>query len=380
MMNDEIKIIDIIDMRLGNNRTGLQDFINFIKKFHDTKELTLLEIGSFKGESSEMFAQEFKEVTCVDSWIGKSVEMFLKTCTPTDIENEFDRVVEKYKNIIKIKGDSIEISKILDKTFDVVYIDAAHDYVSVKKDIEVWKNKATLVISGHDYSPKHKGVMKAVNEVYFMPDEKFKDNSWLVWKDRSSKSLQYKYNKNYVLNRIEGKKEFAQGKIHPRKIAIANHFNVKNKVVFDVGFGRGELLKLCYDKGAECYGVDYSKDAYDVAREYINEDIILYFSDFENLNLIEVPEIDILFMIDIIEHISEKEFDFFMEKIKNNLSENVKCFIHTPKDIHAGDIYNMHVTQWTKQMLKGKFSKYFKKIDIKENPGNWYLIGEGKNA
>lgn len=377
-MQDEIQIIDIINMRVGNNRTGLLDFIKFIKQFYDTKELTLLEIGSFKGESSEMFAKEFKTVTCVDSWIGKSVEMYLNTCTPKDIENEFDSMAKKYKNIVKIKGDSIEIAKNITEQYDVIYIDASHDYVSVKNDIQVWRDKARIIISGHDYSPKHKGVIKAVNEIYYLPDEKFKDNTWLVWKNRNSTTLQYKYNKNYVLNRIEGKAEFAKGTIHARKIAIADYFDVKDKVVLDVGFGRGELLKLCNAKGAECYGIDFSKDAYDIARKYLSDNVVLYNIALHDMcKIIEIPKIDIMYMIDIIEHVTYNELIIFLDMIKNNLSENVNVFVHTPKDIHAGDMYNMHITQWNKEMLYETFKKYFVTIELNENPNNYYMICKG---
>lgn len=60
-----------------------------------------------------------------------------------------------------------------DGYFDFIYIDAAHDYKNVKKDVEAWwpKLKSGGVFSGHDYFPDHRvwrgvevGVYKAVNE------------------------------------------------------------------------------------------------------------------------------------------------------------------------------------------------------------------------
>jgi hypothetical protein len=35
--------------------------------------------------------------------------------------------------------------------FDIVYIDAEHDYEAVKADIEAWRPKAKHILAGHDY-------------------------------------------------------------------------------------------------------------------------------------------------------------------------------------------------------------------------------------
>ena len=60
-----------------------------------------------------------------------------------------------------------------DGYFDFIYIDAAHDYQSVKEDVEAWwpKLKEGGIFSGHDYFPDRRvwrneevGVYKAVNE------------------------------------------------------------------------------------------------------------------------------------------------------------------------------------------------------------------------
>tara|TARA_B100000686_G_C16780398_1_gene971421 strand:- start:1490 stop:2086 length:597 start_codon:yes stop_codon:yes gene_type:complete len=67
-----------------------------------------------------------------------------------------------------IKGYSPAAADLFsDESVDFVYIDALHDYESVKKDIEAWwpKVKRGGVISGHDYNRlKWPGVVKAVKE------------------------------------------------------------------------------------------------------------------------------------------------------------------------------------------------------------------------
>ena len=54
-----------------------------------------------------------------------------------------------------------------DNSLDFVFIDAAHDYESVKKDINAWfpKIKKGGVIAGHDYT-WCADVQKAVNEFF----------------------------------------------------------------------------------------------------------------------------------------------------------------------------------------------------------------------
>jgi hypothetical protein len=72
-----------------------------------------------------------------------------------------------------------------DKSLDFVYIDAAHDYENVKKDILAWlpKVKNGGYIAGHDYRyDPNIGVYEAVNDI-FVEEYKivtFPDSSFVV--------------------------------------------------------------------------------------------------------------------------------------------------------------------------------------------------------
>ena len=57
-----------------------------------------------------------------------------------------------------------------DRKWDMIFIDALHTYEGVKKDIELWKDNATVILSGHDYTPGWPGVVKAVDESVGKPD------------------------------------------------------------------------------------------------------------------------------------------------------------------------------------------------------------------
>ena len=85
------------------------------------------------------------------------------------------RYREAYKNLEPYKGicewfvtsTHIAYKYIPDESIDYVYIDAAHDYESVKQDLHLWWSKVKKggVFAGHDYKePLQPGVEQAVNE------------------------------------------------------------------------------------------------------------------------------------------------------------------------------------------------------------------------
>jgi len=95
-----------------------------------------------------------------------------------------------FKNLTSYMGkiniltlSSIEASKILNETFDFIYIDAKHAYPSMKMDIDAWlpKIRSGGVLCGHDYQIED--VRKAVEELF---SDKFytkrnNDNDTIDW-------------------------------------------------------------------------------------------------------------------------------------------------------------------------------------------------------
>ena len=66
------------------------------------------------------------------------------------------------------------------RQLDFVYIDADHHYLPVLMDIKYWMPliKPGGILAGHDYGPKHKGLIRAVDEV-FGDDKEIDDNVWI---------------------------------------------------------------------------------------------------------------------------------------------------------------------------------------------------------
>jgi len=152
---------------------GLKDLIRWIDGKPDW---VLVEIGSWVGESTMIFAESFGRVVSIDPFDGfdLTAKYFRQNCA-------------KY-NIEQIRLPSVEASRqFVPQSIDVVYIDANHHYEYVKNDILHWLPivKDGGVICGHDYNLMHKnwpklGIQKAVRELLGEPHAVFKDDSWAV--------------------------------------------------------------------------------------------------------------------------------------------------------------------------------------------------------
>lgn len=129
------------------------------------------EVGCFTGSSSALFAYYCKEVYCVD--------LFSETFNNLNYEPVFDKVMQEFKNVKKIKSSSVEAAATFDNgKFDLVYIDAGHLYENVMEDIDCWlpKVKQGGFLAGHDYM---RDVEKAVKESFGEPDKVYANSSWL---------------------------------------------------------------------------------------------------------------------------------------------------------------------------------------------------------
>jgi predicted O-methyltransferase YrrM len=171
-------------MRDSRYQQGLKDLIKYVNSFSNTKEMTMIEIGSYAGESTEIFAQNFKQVIAIDPFQNDYDPNDI-TCNYmdlTDVYYNFISVIENYENITHIRKTSDDaIEDLKNHKVDFIYIDGLHTYEQVKKDIANYKNllKENGFISGHDYHEVWKGVVNAINESLGKPDNTFSDTSWI---------------------------------------------------------------------------------------------------------------------------------------------------------------------------------------------------------
>ena len=182
--NNNIDMKKVV-MRDQNQTEGLLDLIN---ELGDVSNKTMIEIGSFIGESTIIFARHFKHVIAVDPFLsGYDPKDPTSNFNFEDVFQEFKNTIEEQKQKITVyKMMSDDAVKLLKEQYDFVYIDGLHTYDGVKEDI---KNYLPLVkeggvIGGHDYgtpNPHLLGVTLAVDELLGQPDKRFKDGSWLKY-------------------------------------------------------------------------------------------------------------------------------------------------------------------------------------------------------
>jgi hypothetical protein len=216
---DRVKLIDFSKVNFPDKQTkendnldhfyekidGWFDFQNIYswvaKRFDDDSRF--VEIGAWKGKSASYMGVEIRnsrkkiKFDCVDTWDGSDEH--------TNIDSMFYDPLTKVKNglfdvfmrniypvsdyINPIRMASVEASKLYeDESLDFIFIDAAHDYENVKKDILSWfpKLKKNGIIAGHDYTT-HEGVKLAVDDLLHVD---VSGTSWL-YENREIKNKKF---------------------------------------------------------------------------------------------------------------------------------------------------------------------------------------------
>jgi GR25 family glycosyltransferase involved in LPS biosynthesis len=179
-----------------------------------------VEVGTWKGRSACYMAVEIinsgKNIKfdCVDTWQPVPTEKDIPEELYKELYGIFLANIEPVKQYIKpVQSLSWEgANRYEDKSLDFVFIDAAHDYASVKKDLEAWypKIKPGGIIAGHDYRPDV-GVFSAVND-FFKEKENVttKGSCWFVSMDKGVTFDSYKNFKAYVINLDRERWRFGQ--------------------------------------------------------------------------------------------------------------------------------------------------------------------------
>jgi len=120
------------------------------------------EIGCAEGETTAYLLEKCPDMTlyAVDLWdhinpeLGGGKEYIDDKWDFIKLKQMFDDATLKYKNRLVIFQDVSWLSaeRIPDESLDFVFIDASHEYESVKKDILAWmpKVKKGGLIAGHD--------------------------------------------------------------------------------------------------------------------------------------------------------------------------------------------------------------------------------------
>lgn len=180
------------------------------------------------------------------------------------------------------------------------------------------------------------------------------------------------YSRDYFLSDNEGFKEYYAGldsSVHPKfQLALKYGTPSKGNNILDLGCGRGELIYYCAKHGAKVLGIDYSRDAVDIAKETIKK----LPKDLQSLATAEVGDpvtynfkgrYDIVFMIEVAEHMYEWQLKETFQKIQKILNPKGRLIITTPNSYYENylsplkRIINIipNLIKWPIRILKGKY-------------------------
>lgn len=136
----------------------------------------IVEVGSWKGKSAAFIAVEIirqdrgLHLTCIDTWEGSDEKVHQEDRDVQEgiLFQRFEENIAEVSHVITaMREESPFAAQFFDNgSIDLLYLDAAHDYDSVRDDITAWWPKITAggYIIGDDY--KWPGVKRAVDEAF----------------------------------------------------------------------------------------------------------------------------------------------------------------------------------------------------------------------
>lgn len=191
------------DLDTTNYKVDLQGwmdpgFCNVFKRLainaanKNNNSITIIEVGTWKGLSTSSMARICKEhginakIIAVDTWLGAPEFWTWGLNDPTRGEslklvNGYPTVFQTFTKNIKSLGmndiiypfpmSSVAAADVLGFygiKADLIYIDASHEYESVKTDLQAYRPllKSDGFIFGDDYSHHWTGVIRAVDEAF----------------------------------------------------------------------------------------------------------------------------------------------------------------------------------------------------------------------
>jgi predicted O-methyltransferase YrrM len=140
-----------------------------------TRRLSVVEVGSWAGMSALAMLNTGRvgAMWCVDNWKGNPNDCLGPIAAAMGQNKAYEtfksNLCEFLDGTVKpILGDSVEVASGFTRNVDLVFIDAQHDYTSVRDDIVAWIPKLNPggVLCGHDYTQEFPGVMDAVRTLF----------------------------------------------------------------------------------------------------------------------------------------------------------------------------------------------------------------------
>lgn len=182
------------------------------------------------------------------------------------------------------------------------------------------------------------------------------------------------YDHQYYVDLNRGYEEFVQGKDFPlfhSALELAAPLG-PSLTVLDVGCGRGEVVYLLAQRGCQVYGIDYSAAAVDIAQNFLRDKLVS--NQASKISILQMDAkrltfdnntFDRIFMLDIVEHLYDKELQECFDEAWRVLKKNGRLIIHT-----SPNSLNMSVVKW----LGRRFGMTFKSDAYHVNEQNLFSL------
>jgi len=144
----------------------------------------IVEIGCWMGRSTRVLADNtLGIVVAVDHWNGSEEHQSMFVNNSLDwVWNIFEKNLSDHISrgkVFPMRMDSRQAAYHFAATqtrFDMVFIDASHDYDSFKQDVELWRPLCDGLLCGHDGG--HGPIMKALAEI--VPNYHHEHSMWVA--------------------------------------------------------------------------------------------------------------------------------------------------------------------------------------------------------
>lgn len=214
------------------------------------------------------------------------------------------------------------------------------------------------------------------------------------------KEFETLYNQNYYLNQVEGHREYSRGDMSNKfkTLLSISDLSGKNKIL-DIGCGRGDLSFHLASNKFNCVAIDLSDAAIKLCKENKRYEecekyLKVYKMDCTKLEF-EDDSFDLIFMSDIVEHLSKNNLIKSLNEAKRVLTPNGQFVIHTsPNSFLTQPLFfisNLFGLKWKSQeyhinelnyFLLKKYLKVFKNCErriVLDKQNNFYLNQNNKN-
>lgn len=187
---------------------------------------------------------------------------------------------------------------------------------------------------------------------------------WMPFQNPQSRWYDTMYSPEYLIKNIEN--PGIQREAHKKFLELYPEFSKETKIL-DIGCGTGEFIYELKKRGAEVWGIDFSKDAVYLAKRHFGLKKIYVASLEDFLKKENLPKFDFVTFFEVIEHLDNPPD--FIENIKKILKPDGKIVLSTPSRdrilinlTKSWDFPLHHLSRWNEKAVSNLFQKIGYKV------------------